>query len=138
MSDVPGDQGMMVSMKWLRWATGLLRRVEQGLATQQQGTPLQRPMVNGGGPRGMIPCSLTQTGGSAGSSSTTCSFTYTASPISGSGDNYGTALSPHDQSYRIPDVTMNAASEGEGYWLNGNFVLARAYETIAAVVACSS
>ena len=65
---------------------------------------------------------LTQTGGSAGGSSSTCSFTYTAYYPVGGTNIAGTGLSPK-WNQRLTNVKYIAASNGAGLWSGTNFTL---------------
>ena len=65
---------------------------------------------------------LSQTGGSAGGSSSTCSFTYTAKYPVGGTNIAGTNLSPK-WNQRLTNVKYIAASNGAGLWSGTNFTL---------------
>lgn len=71
---------------------------------------------------------LTQTGGSAGSYSETCSFTYTAYRREDTTTSLGTELSPVME--RLPNCPLTAATVGIGRYKNdGSFELLYAAES---------
>lgn len=74
---------------------------------------------------GLFPVTLSQTGGSAGSDTTQCTFTYTATSLDGV--QLGTSLSPDKP--RASLGAYVAATKGVGYFASdGTFTLAEAYE----------
>ena len=93
----------------------------------QQGTGMLLSMTNGGtmysvarmikcsGGRDMFPVDLTQTGGSAGSPTTTCSFTYTVKERESS-VTIGTSLAVVGK--RIPNCAMTAGVLGLARYKN--------------------
>lgn len=81
--------------------------------------------------RGMIPVSLTQTGGSNGTSSAAATWTYTANDTLGGSAELGTVLGPE---WPRPNGRMTAATKGLGYFnTSGVFVLSIAYEKPGAM-----
>lgn len=73
-------------------------------------------------------------GGAAGSDSTTCDFTYTATAY-GSGDELGTELVP-TFNVRLPLVEYTAGTVGTGCYIGGSFELLQVNEQPDAV-ACN-
>lgn len=91
---------------------------------------------------------LTKTGGSAGSASAVCSFTYDVSSlvIAGGGGDLGgspssgvmaSGVSPEMSPARIFPMTASPATVGMAYWGGTGWVLAYAHETAAGVSSCS-
>lgn len=80
---------------------------------------------------GAFPVRLSQTGGSAGDSSTQCSFSYTVKDITNT-DTLGTGVSMTGNGQRIVNATMTAGTYGVAYYSNaGSIVLIWADERIS-------
>jgi hypothetical protein len=77
-----------------------------------------------------FPVRLTQTGGSAGSQSSECSYSYTVKDITNA-HTLGTNISLTGHGNRVVNATMTAGSYGEAYYLNGVLKLHSADERIA-------
>jgi hypothetical protein len=86
-------------------------------------------------PPAMMPVKVTVDGGTAGSDSTTCSFTYTVASLAGS--QLGTAKTP--LRHRYTNVEHNepaAASYGQAFYDGTTLVLVEAYEEYPLDVDC--
>jgi hypothetical protein len=70
-----------------------------------------------------FPVKLTQTGGSAGTSSAQCSFTYTVKDLTGV-QTLGTSIGITGNGNRIANMTMTAGTYGMAYYqLDGTLTL---------------
>jgi hypothetical protein len=84
------------------------------------GAGLSVPLATGGVARipvskeGLIPVALTQTGGSAGTSSVQCSFTYTVKDIN-SIETLGTSIAMTGNGQRVVNAAMTAGTYGLAY-----------------------
>lgn len=73
--------------------------------------------------RYIFPVKLTQTGGSAGTSSAQCSFTYTVKDIT-EGQTLGVSIAMTGNGNRIVNAAMTAGTYGLAYWfLDGTLKL---------------
>lgn len=84
--------------------------------------PRHRP-TDAGGSAGGMEVNVSQTGGSAGNSTTTCSFTYNVTDAI-TAASLGTGVAINGNGQRVVNATMTAGTKGRGYInSSGVFVL---------------
>jgi hypothetical protein len=88
------------------------RTVEGPDFPRRSGTPVTATPVQNGN---LFAVRLTQTGGSAGTSSAQCSFTYTVKDITNT-NTLGTSIGLTGNGTRVVNAAMTAGTYGMAYW----------------------
>lgn len=127
------------------WLNGLRdmcleNRVEVGTGLQMRSSILAGTLIalsnNPSEPRTIFPVTLTQTGGSTGTSTAYCSWTYTVKDLATPANVLATAKAPQNSRARIVKAACTAGTIGSAYRDSGGLIVLWDCDEVVTTTAC--